>query len=98
MSLNAVARAYGINQSTIKRHLNKTNAHANDDVPYFGHPNVFSAEMEELLDKHILKLDSFLFGISPIKTETHGIRSCCSKWRVTFIQQHGETDWQEVAL
>ena len=62
-----MARTYGINQSTIERHLNNTNAYANDDVPYFGHPNVFSAEMEELLDKDILKLDSFLFGTSPIK-------------------------------
>ena len=34
--------------------------------------------MEELLDKDILKLDSFLFGISPI--ELKRIQSCCSKW------------------
>ena len=62
-----MARTYGINQSTIEHHLNNTKAYANDDVRYFGHPSVCSAEMEELLDKHILKLDGFLFGISPIE-------------------------------
>ena len=81
MGLNAVARAYDINKSTIKRHLNKTNAYANDDVRYFGHPSVFSAEMEDLLDKHILKLDSLLFGISPI--ELAG-----KKWHYSCLKRH----------
>ena len=104
MGLNAVARTYGINKSTIKRHLNKTNAYANDDVRYFGHPSVFSAEMEDLLEKHILKLDSLLFGISPIELRRmaydlavrNGVphkfnnmeKLAGKKWYYSFLKRH----------
>ena len=67
MGLNAVERTYGISKSTIKRHLNSSNAYANDDTRYFGHPNVFSAEMEALLEEHVLMLDSRLFGLSAME-------------------------------
>ena len=92
------------NKSTIKRHLNKTNAYANDDVRYFGHPSVFSAEMEDLLEKHILKLDSLLFGISPIELRRmaydlavqNGVphkfnnmeKLAGKKWYYSFLKRH----------
>ena len=67
MGVNAVERTYGISKSIIKRHLKRSNSYANNEIRYFGHICVFTAEMEQLLEEHVLKIDIRLFGVSPLE-------------------------------
>lgn len=64
LELKECCRQYNIPKPTLKRHLDSRNVVANEDIKSFGRTTIFSSEVEESLIKHILLLESCMFGLS----------------------------------
>ncbi|KAJ8946002.1 hypothetical protein NQ314_008998 [Rhamnusium bicolor] len=62
--LNEVYRMYEIPKPTLKIHLNSVNVRANDGYKALGRCNVFTDELENELECHILALEEMFFGIT----------------------------------
>lgn len=55
--INECARMYNVPKPTILKHAKNKNVIANGDVKSFGRTTVFSAEIENELENHILKFE-----------------------------------------
>ena len=64
MGFNQAVRSFKIPRATLKRRLDGTNKYAKNELKYNGRPQVLSEQIETLLVRHILDLDSMMFGVS----------------------------------
>lgn len=62
--LNEICQMYNVPKPTFKRHLTSSNVKANQGVKASGRCTIFSAEIEEQLEKQILKLEECFFGLT----------------------------------
>jgi len=67
LSLRSACSAYSVPKTTVKRHLAGINKFAVEATKHFGHPVDLSAEMEEQLVQHVLKLEEMMFDISAVE-------------------------------
>lgn len=63
VGLNECARLHKVPKATLKRHLDKGETSETVEVNK-GRPTVFNNELENLLVKHILKLEQHMFGLT----------------------------------
>ena len=62
MGLNASAKAYGVPQATLKRHLDGINKHANGEIKKLGRQQVLPLHVEEEFVKHLVATENMFFG------------------------------------
>ena len=58
MGLNASAKAYGVPKATLKRHLDGSNKHANEEIKKLGRQQVLPLHVEEELVKHLVAMEN----------------------------------------
>lgn len=64
LGFNECCRQYNIPKPTLKRHLDSRNVRANEETKSFGRTTTLSPEIESELTKHILLLESCMFGLT----------------------------------
>lgn len=111
LSLRSACSAYSVPKTTVKRHLAGINKFAVEATKHFGHPVDLSAEMEEQLVQHVLKLEEMMFGISAVEVRklayqlaeanamTHSFnknkKEAGKKWFYAFMRRHPELSFRQ---
>ena len=65
MGVNEAARTYDVPRATLHRRLKGTNCFAVEHKKIIGSTGDLPEEVEQELVSHVIKLEKFLFGITP---------------------------------